>query len=73
MNRKMNIFLILVLFASTCLAQVATSTELSTKKNTSHVFCFTNPITRDTSIAMRDHCIIKVGNKWYCTGTSLPV
>jgi xylan 1,4-beta-xylosidase len=22
---------------------------------------------------MRDHCIIKVGSQWYCTGTSLPV
>jgi beta-xylosidase len=22
---------------------------------------------------MRDHCIIKVGKQWYCTGTSLPV
>ncbi|MCF8357897.1 MAG: family 43 glycosylhydrolase [Prolixibacteraceae bacterium] len=37
------------------------------------VFCYTNPVTRDTSIAMRDHCIIKVGEKWYCTGTSMPV
>ena len=38
-----------------------------------HEFKYTNPITRDTSIAMRDHCIMKVGDKWYCTGTSLPV
>ncbi|HEY6901878.1 MAG TPA: family 43 glycosylhydrolase, partial [Puia sp.] len=37
------------------------------------VFAYTNPITADSTIAMRDHCIIKVGNKWYCTGTSLPV
>ncbi|MDA3867088.1 MAG: hypothetical protein PF489_10140, partial [Salinivirgaceae bacterium] len=36
----------------------------------SDVFIYTNPVTRDTSIAMRDHCIIKVGEKWYCTGTS---
>jgi xylan 1,4-beta-xylosidase len=36
-------------------------------------FCYTNPITRDTSLSMRDHCIIKVGDKWYCTGTSNPV
>ncbi|HPB05784.1 MAG TPA: family 43 glycosylhydrolase [Prolixibacteraceae bacterium] len=36
-------------------------------------FRYTNPITRDTSISMRDHCIIKVGDKWYCTGTSEPV
>jgi len=39
----------------------------------SHVFRYTNPITRDTAIAMRDHCILKVGNQWFCTGTSLPV
>ena len=40
-------------------AQVTTAT---------HEFKYTNPITRDTAIAMRDHCIIKVGSKWYCTG-----
>ncbi len=45
-------------------AQVTTAT---------HEFKYTNPITRDTAIAMRDHCIIKVGSKWYCTGTSEPV
>jgi len=38
-----------------------------------HEFRYTNPITHDTSISMRDHCIIKVGDKWYCTGTSEPV
>lgn len=36
-------------------------------------FRYTNPITRDTSISMRDHFIIKVEDKWYATGTSLPV
>jgi beta-xylosidase len=36
-------------------------------------FRYTNPITRDASLAMRDHFIIKVGEKWYCTGTSNPV
>lgn len=36
-------------------------------------FSYTNPLTSDTSIAMRDHFIIRVGNKWYATGTSLPV
>jgi len=38
-----------------------------------HVFRYTNPITRDASLGMRDHCIIKVGDKWYATGTSNPV
>ncbi|WP_321517881.1 family 43 glycosylhydrolase [uncultured Bacteroides sp.] len=37
------------------------------------MFHYTNPITRDTAISMRDHCIIKVGKQWYCTGTSNPV
>lgn len=36
-------------------------------------FRYTNPITRDASLALRDHCIIKVGELWYCTGTSNPV
>ncbi|MES2277247.1 MAG: family 43 glycosylhydrolase [Bacteroidota bacterium] len=38
-----------------------------------HEFTYQNPITNDTTIAMRDYCIIRVGNKWYSTGTSLPV
>jgi len=37
------------------------------------VFKYTNPITRDSEIGMRDPCVIKVGNKWYCTGTSYPI
>lgn len=36
-------------------------------------FHYTNPITKDTATAMRDHAIIRVGDKWYSTGTSLPV
>ncbi|MBP7508770.1 MAG: family 43 glycosylhydrolase, partial [Prolixibacteraceae bacterium] len=54
------LFLIPVFNAVTCFAQ-------------NNIFKYTNPITRDTSISMRDHCIIKVGDKWYCTGTSNPV
>ncbi|APS38644.1 glycoside hydrolase family 43 protein [Salegentibacter sp. T436] len=37
------------------------------------VFEYTNPITRDAEISMRDHFIIKVGDKWYSTGTSQPI
>jgi len=36
-------------------------------------FHYCNPITSDPDIAMRDHCIIKVDNKWFCTGTSYPI
>lgn len=38
-----------------------------------HTFTYTNPITRDTAISMRDHFIIKVGRQWFATGTSMPV
>jgi xylan 1,4-beta-xylosidase len=54
-------------------AQAQTNISQSTFGKAKHVFCYTNPITRDTNISMRDHCIIKVGNLWYCTGTSNPV
>ncbi len=60
-------------FTTICFAQGQTNKNESTDSTAKHTFCYTNPITRDTSIAMRDHCIIKVGKKWYCTGTSLPV
>ncbi len=36
-------------------------------------FRYTNPITRDSAISMRDHFIIKADKKWYCVGTSEPV
>jgi xylan 1,4-beta-xylosidase len=68
MNYKKNIFFSLLLVASSFYAQANINNGTSAK-----VFCYTNPITRDTSISMRDHCIIKVENKWYCTGTSNPV
>lgn len=55
-----------LVFSSFSFAQ---SNENADKK----VFRYTNPITRDTSFSMRDHFIIKVGNLWYCTGTSMPV
>jgi beta-xylosidase len=52
------------------LLPVKATQDVKTKQR---LFKYTNPITQDTSIAMRDYCILKVGNKWYCTGTSLPV
>jgi len=36
-------------------------------------FRYTNPVTRDSAISMRDHFIIKEGDTWYCVGTSNPV
>lgn len=61
------------LLAASCFAQAKTNNGPSTENSSTQVFCYTNPITKDTSISMRDHCIIKVGQQWYCTGTSNPV
>ena len=73
MKSKLILLWNLFLLAFSCFAQERTHTITSTDSAATHVFCYTNPITRDTAIAMRDHCIIKVGSQWYCTGTSLPV
>jgi beta-xylosidase len=37
------------------------------------VFEYTNPVTRDSALSMRDHFIKKVDDKWYCAGTSMPI
>lgn len=37
------------------------------------IFRYTNPVIRDPGLGMRDHCIVKVGARWYCTGTSHPI
>lgn len=68
-----NLFLGLFALSVSCFAQEAVHKTIAPAKGTKHVFRYTNPITRDTAISMRDHCIIKVGEKWYCTGTSNPV
>ena len=75
MIMKRNIYLAIGLLAisCTCFAQAQTNISQSVPGIPTHVFRYTNPITRDTAISMRDHCIIKVGNLWYCTGTSNPV
>jgi beta-xylosidase len=69
---KLKILIVALLITTSITAQINPFSPplVSTTKNE---FRYTNPITRDTSIAMRDHCIIKVGNKWFCTGTSEPV
>ena len=54
-------------------AFVKSHSERTATKSGLNVFKYTNPITKDTSISMRDYFIIKVGNKWYATGTSMPV
>ena len=37
-----------------------------------HEFNYTNPITRDPAMSMRDHQVLKLGDIWYMTGTSAP-
>ncbi|WP_278353589.1 glycoside hydrolase family 43 protein [Chryseobacterium gleum] len=61
-------FLLLTVTISSITAQVE-SHKTSAKKE----FRYTNPITRDSAISMRDHFIIKVDDTWYCVGTSNPV
>ena len=73
MDGKLNLLWNLFLLASSCFGQLNMNNVSSTDSTVAHLFCYTNPITRDTAIAMRDHCIIKVGKQWFCTGTSLPV
>jgi len=75
MIMKRNIYWAIGLLAISCtyFAQAQTNIGQSSPGIPTHVFRYTNPITRDTAISMRDHCIIKVGNLWYCTGTSNPV
>lgn len=56
-----------------CLTSMGYSQTYKTTADKQHSFSYTNPITRDSAISMRDHCIIKVDDLWYCTGTSNPV
>mgnify|MGYP002655134218 CR=1 FL=1 len=36
-------------------------------------FKYTNPITREPSQSLRDHMVLKVGDRWYMTGSSQPI
>jgi xylan 1,4-beta-xylosidase len=73
MNTRLRLISALFLLSVLCMGQTGTGTCETDRRQAAHVFRYTNPITRDTSISMRDHCIIRVGSKWYCTGTSNPV
>jgi xylan 1,4-beta-xylosidase len=73
MNCKLNYFLALFIISTSCFGQIINNNKIPADTSACSVFCYTNPITRDTSISMRDHCIIKIDKQWYCTGTSNPV
>ena len=51
-----------LLALASCGMSHAIAEEVSTA---THVFRYTNPITRDVSLSLRDHYIIKVGPQWY--------
>lgn len=70
---KKNLLLGLILISTVSFSQVRNNKPTQGESETKRVFRYTNPITRDSTLSMRDHCIIKVGEKWYCTGTSNPV
>jgi beta-xylosidase len=73
MKRKIIFLWSLLVLTSSSYAQEKANTITSKDSTLTHFFYYTNPITRDTSLSMRDYCIIKVGKQWYCTGTSNPV
>ena len=66
MNHKIILFLVCYLG----FVQISNCQSSNSDSVPAHEFRYTNPITRDTSLSMRDYCIIKVRDKWYCTGTS---
>jgi xylan 1,4-beta-xylosidase len=70
--RKSFIFLFFILVTVSFAQKKDTAKELKTN-TTEFFFKYTNPITRDTILSMRDYMINKVGDKWYATGTSNPV
>jgi len=71
--KEIKTLLFVGLFGISIACSAQQNSDSQTPEGKTHEFRYTNPITRDTAISMRDHCIIKVGDKWYCTGTSNPV
>ena len=73
-DKSVFLFLLLAL-SSVGHAQLSASKPVNEEKRSrpARVFQYSNPITRDSSISMRDHFIIKVEKRWYCVGTSNPV
>jgi len=71
-SKTVNGLLGLMLFSLSASAQ-ANRAHIAVADTGRRVFTYTNPITRDSAISMRDHFIIKVDKKWYCVGTSEPV
>jgi xylan 1,4-beta-xylosidase len=73
MKIKLYRFVVLGLVSVSSIGFAQRSEEGSEAASEKKEFRYTNPIIRDASLSMRDHCIIKVGDLWYCTGTSNPI
>jgi len=74
MNKTKHILSILLMTLSAfSFAQLHNDKQSTVATKAQHEFRYTNPITQDSAISMRDHFIIKVGSKWYCTGSSNPI
>ncbi|WP_157974341.1 glycoside hydrolase family 43 protein [Lewinella sp. IMCC34183] len=69
----MLLILVFCTLSATGYAQINPWQDTREQEKLEHEFRYTNPITRDSAISMRDHFIIKAGDKWYCTGTSNPI
>ncbi len=66
-------FFAYVIVGSCTVMQAEINKKSDSSTSEKEEFRYTNPITRDASLSLRDHCIIKVNELWYCTGTSAPV
>ena len=69
-NQFITLFMI---FCAVSFAQKKDMTKGLKNNKVEKVFKYTNPITRDSVLSMRDYMINKVGDKWYATGTSNPI
>jgi xylan 1,4-beta-xylosidase len=67
------LFLFIFIFSTAIFAQKGTTSTENKTVTASKVFKYTNPITRDSVLSMRDYMIVKSEGKWYATGTSNPV
>jgi xylan 1,4-beta-xylosidase len=70
---KSNLISIILVAAALSVVSCARTKDREKPPTQVHTFRYTNPITRDPSQSMRDHIIVKEGNRWYMTGTSQPI
>ena len=66
------IYLCLVLIIESFL-MLSAQEECSIEQKPKKTFKYTNPITRDSDLSMRDKYNIKVDSLWNCVGNSNPI